>query len=365
LVTIPDVTSYSPERLHYRIGGVLQDRFDVTLVGTEIASDRLCERFERRTYYQRQLPGPLQTLLLLPLTLLSVLRFTAEEEPSVLASIGNLYVNGLSCALVGSLTGTPSVVRVTSDLFAIYRYQETRRARLRTFVQNNILGRVAVHLADRVITLGPVMKGKLEAEHVHQDRLCTVPQPILFDDEAVSTESDGLRDRFGVAEDARVVLFVGYFSRVKGPRRLVRTVEYIRRRAPEVEFVLVGSGGAHEGWVRDSLADDNKVHFAGWVEHSELTAFYRAADVLLHPSNSEGLPNVVLEALLNDLPVVATDSGGEVPVHVSNIGRDCADLGEFLLSPETLVQDPLRPDVRPERNRDQYLSLFTECVELT
>lgn len=364
LVTIPDVTGYSPERLHYCIGGCLQERFDVTLVGTEVASERIDDRFDRRTYYRRRLPGALQTLLLLPLTLLSVLRFTTEEEPAVLASIGNLYVNGLACSLVGLLTDTPSVVRVTSDLFTIYRYQESRRGRTWTFIQNNLLGRLAVHLADHVVTLGPVMKGKLDADHVSRDKVRPIPQPVLFDEDAtVSDPSNSVRGQFDIAEDAQLVLFVGYFSRVKGPSRLVRTIKYVRRRDPNTEFLVVGEGGAHEQSVREALQNDSGVGFAGWVDHSELPAFYRASDILLHPSNSEGLPNVVLEALSRDIPVVATDSGGEVPVHVSNIGRDAAELGELILEgADTLVTDPIRPEVRPERNTGLYVDLFSECL---
>jgi glycosyltransferase involved in cell wall biosynthesis len=110
------------------------------------------------------------------------------------------------------------------------------------------------------------------------------------------------------------------------------------------------------------LASNPTVHFTGWVPHEDLPAYYNLADVLLHPSNSEGLPNVILEALAHGLPVVATDSGGEVPVHVSNIGRNVRDLGEMVLAIDTLEQDSLHPDVRPDRNRTLYLRLFETCT---
>jgi glycosyltransferase involved in cell wall biosynthesis len=57
------------------------------------------------------------------------------------------------------------------------------------------------------------------------------------------------------------------------------------------------------------------------VPHGEgLAAFYRAADVFVLPSVSEGTPKVLLEAMANALPVVATDVGG-----VSTIVEDGAN----------------------------------------
>jgi len=228
---------------------------------------------------------------------------------------------------------------------------------VKMFIQNNILGRIAVHLADRVITLGPVMKGKLEAKGVRREKIEVIPQPLLFEDSDEETQSS-VRDDLDIDSDTRLVLFVGYFSRVKGPTRLIKTIKYVRERDSETEFVVVGDGGPEEQRIRSELADDPGVTLIGWVDHKGLPAYYDAADILVHPSNSDGLPNVILEAQHHNVPIVATDSGGEVPVHVSNIGRDYQDLGERILDSDTLVSDQLHPDVQPGRNQRLYREFF-------
>jgi len=48
----------------------------------------------------------------------------------------------------------------------------------------------------------------------------------------------------------------------------------------------------------------------GEVPHRELPAYYRAADVFLMPSEEEGFPHVLLEAMASGLPHVASDVGG-------------------------------------------------------
>ncbi len=52
------------------------------------------------------------------------------------------------------------------------------------------------------------------------------------------------------------------------------------------------------------------VKFIGPVNHEDVPLWVSASDILVLPSLSEGRPNVVLEALACEVPVVATDVGG-------------------------------------------------------
>jgi glycosyltransferase involved in cell wall biosynthesis len=53
-----------------------------------------------------------------------------------------------------------------------------------------------------------------------------------------------------------------------------------------------------------------EVHLVGGLAREDVVARLRAADVLLHASLVEGIPNTVLEAMACELPVVASDCGG-------------------------------------------------------
>jgi glycosyltransferase involved in cell wall biosynthesis len=59
-----------------------------------------------------------------------------------------------------------------------------------------------------------------------------------------------------------------------------------------------------------ALGLEDRVRLRGHVEPGEVVATLQRSDALLHASLSEGLPNVVLEAMACGLPVVATDVGG-------------------------------------------------------
>ncbi len=55
----------------------------------------------------------------------------------------------------------------------------------------------------------------------------------------------------------------------------------------------------------------DRAELRGYVDFGEaMREVYRSSHVLLHVSHTEGLPQVIVEALASGLPVVATDVGG-------------------------------------------------------
>jgi glycosyltransferase involved in cell wall biosynthesis len=79
-----------------------------------------------------------------------------------------------------------------------------------------------------------------------------------------------------------------------------------------IELLIVGHGpaGADLQELSSMHSIENKVRFLGYVPHEQLTRLYHSADVLVIASQSEGLPNVILESQACGLPVVATEVGG-------------------------------------------------------
>jgi glycosyltransferase involved in cell wall biosynthesis len=93
----------------------------------------------------------------------------------------------------------------------------------------------------------------------------------------------------------------------------------MRRAAPEInaKLLIVGDGperGAIEEAARRSGSAE-RVHLTGHI--SDVTPYYRAADVFVLPSHSEGSPYVLLEAMTAGVPIVATAVGG-VPEMVTH-----------------------------------------------
>lgn len=112
-----------------------------------------------------------------------------------------------------------------------------------------------------------------------------------------------------VAGGQPLVGVVGRISPEKGVDVYLNAVAQLDRRG--VEFVSVIAGDGPERASTEALAVSlglaHRVHFAGPVR--TIQSLYAQMDLLVIPSRSEGLPNVLLEAMHADVPVVSTRVG--------------------------------------------------------
>lgn len=124
----------------------------------------------------------------------------------------------------------------------------------------------------------------------------------------------------GTAPRSRRVLFVGNLVDIKGPGRAVGAFAQVARGDAGVGLDVVGDGPLRKT-LRASVAAlglAERVVFHGRKSPPEVADLMKKAACLILSSHSEGMPNVVLEALACGTPVVATDVG-EVPYLVSDM----------------------------------------------
>lgn len=109
------------------------------------------------------------------------------------------------------------------------------------------------------------------------------------------------------------ILFVGGFEEYKGIRYLIRAAALLKKQGIDFILTLVGKGSL-EQQLRDLSKTEriaDSVEWRGYVQHGpELMDVYRQADVFVLPSiASEGTAKVLMEAMSQGVPVVATDVG--------------------------------------------------------
>jgi len=112
------------------------------------------------------------------------------------------------------------------------------------------------------------------------------------------------RSELGLPQQGRLVLGVGRLVPGKGFLAAARALESL---PADVWLVLVGDGPER---AAIGSAGTGRVRFLGELPPERVAVAYRAADVLVLPSEREGWPNVVTEALACGLRVVATRVGG-------------------------------------------------------
>jgi glycosyltransferase involved in cell wall biosynthesis len=103
----------------------------------------------------------------------------------------------------------------------------------------------------------------------------------------------------------RNILFVGRLHKVKGLEYLFMALKKIKKYPP---LLIVGEGQENKELKR--ISHGSNIQFVGAVSHSDVKKLMLKSKFLVLPSLSEGLPNVILEAMSVGLPVVATKVGG-------------------------------------------------------
>lgn len=123
----------------------------------------------------------------------------------------------------------------------------------------------------------------------------------------VESDRVGVRAEFGLPPEAKLLLTVARMTEQKGHRYLLDALPQILDAAPEVYFLWVGEGPLEEELRQQAEAlpiDPSHLILAG--RRSDVPRLLAAADLFVLPSLFEGLPLVILEALANNVPIVAT-----------------------------------------------------------
>jgi glycosyltransferase involved in cell wall biosynthesis len=111
-----------------------------------------------------------------------------------------------------------------------------------------------------------------------------------------------------------VILLAARFSPEKGHATLLEAVGRLLEEGERFELWLAGSGPLRAEAERRAkeLGVDHVVRFLGYVPNAEILRWLAAGrvDLVTLPSDSEGLPVSLIEALAHGVPAVASDVGG-------------------------------------------------------
>jgi glycosyltransferase involved in cell wall biosynthesis len=182
---------------------------------------------------------------------------------------------------------------------------EDRKVRIYNWVDRRLLSR-----ADRVVVMSQAHRDAFRAlgNRVRIVHNAVVPHADITNQPAATPLAGLPRPR---------VACIGRLSHEKGVDILLRAVRMLADRGAAFSVAVIGSGPEDQA-LRSLAAElhlDDRVHFTGAI--NPVAPVYADADVVILPSRSEGLPNVLLEALAADRTVVATRVGA-VPEVLTN-----------------------------------------------
>lgn len=222
------------------------------------------------------------------------LRIVRESRCAVLESHG--YKSHVVCACLHLLTGLPWVAFVHGWTAEDWKMRVYR-----------LLDQMILPLATRVVVVSQSLGRQLWAGA--RRRMVVIPNAAEPEEFAGAPRRD-IRRECGIPGNAVVAGVVGRLSPEKGQRHFLHALALVRGTHPGLHGVLAGDGpdAAHLHAEARRLGLGGAVHFLGHV--ADPASVYKALDVAVLPSLSEGMPLAALEAMLCALPVVATSVGG-------------------------------------------------------
>jgi glycosyltransferase involved in cell wall biosynthesis len=198
--------------------------------------------------------------------------------------------------------------------------------------------------ADAVIVLADEVIHDLERAGIEMRRLVKIPN---FLPPAWLDPNGPVRP----AAERRGVLYTGRLTAEKGLASLIHLAE----RLPDQEFHWVGP-------LDEQIRIPSNVSWHGEKDHGELPEHYASCAVFLFPSQSEGFPNAVLEAMAAAMPVISTLRGAIPEMIVHGRGgflREPGEVDAMAEDLEKLVGDPEMRARIGQFNRHRVESEYT------
>ncbi len=185
------------------------------------------------------------------------------------------------------------------------------------WISNNLKGQIYTKIDryllryhDKIITVSELMKKQLVQGGIDPNIIKVINNALVIEDYVIDKENRRFRDEFKIPHNKTVVANIGRLSIEKGQENYLKAAKSICETNSDFVFLIIGIGPEYENLVNmaKELQISDKVIFTGYRE--DMVNIYNGVDLVVQSSSTEGMPNVILESLLMEIPVIATDVGG-------------------------------------------------------
>ena len=165
-----------------------------------------------------------------------------------------------------------------------------------------ILSTITQNLADCIILYSPALISEWSLKR-HRHKILIAHRHFL--DFNTFTVTTPLSDR------PPLIGYIGRLSGEKGVQHFTQALSAILNNWQDLR-VLIGGDGQLKEVIEASLQEEGlttRVDLPGWISHDNLPGYLNQLRLLVLPSYTEGLPNIMLEAMACGTPVLATPVG--------------------------------------------------------
>lgn len=172
---------------------------------------------------------------------------------------------------------------------------------------NLTLYKLLYNKADMIVSISKVMKKDLDVYFQPKSQL---GHKVIYNPHDIDTIKVRMKEppeSFTFDPSKRYIISVGRLVKRKRVDQLIQAFSFIKPIFLDVELIVLGSGPEMENYQKVAIEENvqDSVHFLGHV--SNPFSFLSRSDLFVLASEDEGLPNIIIEALICGTPVISSD----------------------------------------------------------
>jgi glycosyltransferase involved in cell wall biosynthesis len=185
-------------------------------------------------------------------------------------------------------------------------------------------GRGILQNASRLLALAPIEVAQYKGYGISEEKIDIVPNGIELDNFKNLPPRGNFRQKHGLGDKEKVILFLGRLHKIKGIDLLINAFADIVKEFDDARLVVAGPDDGYLSTLKsltEGLGLIEKVLFPGALFDEDKLEAYVDADVYALTSSYEMSPTSIFEALACGTPVIVTDRCG-----IADIIKDKAGL---------------------------------------
>ena len=261
-----------------------------------------------------------------------------------------LYMNNqpssnLECIIASEMTGIPAL----------------QHSRIQTTL-NPFEVKAAIRSLYKIICVSEGVKNGLVNQGISPSK-CIVIYNGIDPDIKPSLSRDEVMKKWGVSDNDILIGTAGSFIKRKRFEDLIKAISTASNKTRHrIKCIIVGEGPERNNLIEDAKRErlDGKVIFTGF--QPDAISLINAMDIFVLPSEKEGFPRVILEAMLMGKPVIASNVTGSSELVVNGETGFLVTAGEPKMLADAILKLIEMPELRKqmgEKARERVIRNFS------
>ena len=299
------------------------------------------------------------------------------KESDVINTHGIVWMHSFFSTIISRIFQKPIVLHQHNT----YINYENPILRLIEKIADNTIGRYTLNSADHIIAVSEETKKYVLSIAKKLNNISILYNGVNFKRFKPIRNKKIVRKKFKINPEGFICLTIRRITFKNGIDTFLQVAKFFNEKRKDMLFVLGGTGPDTDmvkKYIRENHLSNIKL--LGFVSNEELPDYYALSDIFILPSKTgEGFPMVVIEAFASGLPVIGTNTGGQIEVIRDdqtgfivepNKSKQIAKKIEYLSENKKLLEEMsknCRKLIEKEfswgKNVDKLLSVYQEVLK--